>query len=200
MVRRSIILLICLGVLGTLNLGGPAISRGVSDRAEEDLRRTRLEMRDSQGRTYRPGSFLFAGPSGAKRSTAPRRFTVDEVSGLPASRLPLIGGWFRQPLVPPPDVRGAPVYMIGDEMAVDLRNLSPSELEVAESAALQRRVFIISRTRRTVVSIRPFFRPEEFGAAPAPDFSGEPVGEAFVNGDALVIAPLNRNFSGTAPW
>ena len=200
MVRIPSITLIALAFVAALAVDGRAESRSFSDRAEEDVRNTRLEMRGSEGSAFRPRAFVFAGPSGAQRVAAPRQFDVREAAGLPASRLPVVGGWFRQPLTPPPDLRGAPVYAVGEEMVIDLRGLNAPDLDVAESAPLQRRVFIVSRTRRTVVTIRPFFRPDDFSDAPAPSFEGEQVGEAFVNGDALVIAPLNRDFVGVRPW
>ena len=58
---------------------------------------------------------------------APRELDASRASGLPASRLPVIGGYFRRELVPPPDERGAPVYAIGDAMALDLRQFRPED-------------------------------------------------------------------------
>ncbi len=199
--RLCLILAIALpAASGALHFAGSAAARDVNARVEEDIRRTRLEMRGSDGQVFRPRSFLFAAPDGASRVAAPRNFSVDEASRLPAARLPLIGGIFRQEFLPPPNVRGAPVYAIGDEMAVDLGALAPADLEIAKGAALTRQIYIISRTRQTVVSIRPIFNLNRIESASIPNFGNQQIGEAFVNGQALIIVPLERNFFGTRLW
>ncbi len=177
-----------------------ANANGRSDRIEDELDSARLEMRDSEGWRFHPNSFIFAGPDGAYSAPAPREFDASRASGLPASRLPVIGGYFRRELVPPPDERGAPVYAIGDAMALDLRQFRPEDWSAAMQAAGGRRFFIISGGRLTVMAIQPFFRPFMFKPAPMPDFGRRQIGEAFIMDDALVIAPLARDFYGARPW
>lgn len=173
---------------------------GRSDRIEEELNFARLEMRDSDGRVFRPTSFIFAGPDGAYSAPAPRMFDAEQASGLPASRLPLVGGLFRPELTPPPSSRGAPVYALGDAMAVDLRQLDDASWSAAMQAAGGRRVYIVSGGRLTVMTIRPHFRASMFQPKPMPEFGRDQIGEAFIYGEALVIAPLARDFYGARPW
>ncbi len=189
-----------LGAVIVASPAGPANANGWSDRAEEQVRFARLEMRDSEGRAFRPQSFIFAGANKVYTVDAPRDFDAEQATGLPAARLPLVGGWFRQVDAPPPDLRGAPVYAVGDAMAVNLAALPPDEVSAAMSAAQQGRAHIITRSRGTVLSIRPRFQFETFSPTARPDFGRDQIGEAFVEGNRLIIAPLHRDFYGTRPW
>lgn len=202
-VRRRRLATALAGILAATIAAAPANivhANGWSDRAEEQVRFARLEMQDSDGRTFRPQSFIFSGASDTYIVDAPRNFDAEQATGLPAARLPLVGGWFRQVTAPPPDRRGAPVYAVGDTMALDLAALSPDDLSTAMSAAQQGRAHIITRSRGTVLTIRPRFQFETFSPASRPDFGQDQIGEAFVDGNRLIIAPLHRDFYGTRPW
>lgn len=170
------------------------------ERIEDELNSARLQIRDSDGRSFTPDSFIFAGPDGVYEARTPTRFDVDQASGLPVRRLPLIGGLFREELTPPPSARGAPVYVVGSAMALDLRGLDAESWSAVMQAAGGRRVFIISGGRMTVIAIRPHFRASMFRPAPMPEFGENQIGEAFFYDDALVIAPLKREFYGARPW
>jgi len=173
---------------------------GNLDRLDEELRFARLEMRGSDGRTFRPNAFILAGAGGAYAAPAPETMRAEQAQGLPADRLPLIGGFFEHPDAPPPDMRGAPVYAVGDAMAVDLSALSEQDFETALDAARNGRLYIITRPSNTVIALRPDFSPSAFAATPPPPLGQDLIGEAFLDGDALVIAPAERAYYGLRPW
>jgi len=179
---------------------GVADAGNRSDRVDERLRAARLELRGSDGSVFRPARFILAGPDGAYVAAAPRNFDAEQASGVPAARMPLIGGAFRPELMPPPGAVGAPVYAVGDAMALDLRAISAADWSDAMAAAGGRRMFLISAGRLTVMTLRPHFRANMFTATPTPDFGANQIGEAFMIGGSLVVAPLARDFYGTRPW
>lgn len=179
-------------------LGAQASSR--SDRIDQELNFARLELRGSDGRAFRPARFILAGPDGAYEAASPRRFDADRASGIPAARMPLIGGVFRPELMPPPGAVGAPVYAVGDAMALDLRAISAADWSDAMAAAGGRGMFLITSGRLTVIALRLHFRANMFAPTPTPDFGSNQIGEAFMVDGSLVVVPLVRDFYGTRPW